>query len=576
MNLLIDPWIKLRRKSGESEFFCPSDIGLSNDPIVAVDWNRPDFTAATHEFLIGLLQATFAPKNEKVWIEKYLKPPTSDELQEAFAKHTDAFNLDGDGERFMQDRTAEGLKKDDWVEVRQLLVDSPGDNTLKNNADLFVKRSDGGLSYPALAIALYTLQTYAPSGGQGHRTSLRGGGPLTTILVAPDTVRKPIEGEQPEHTTLWHTLWLNVLPLDVIEQMYRTEIEPDIKTIYPWMKPVRVSKEPTAVTTQSHMHPVMMYFGMPRRIFVDFETATSEQRCSIQPEARGKTVLKYSMLNYGENYPSHEWQHPLSPYYQDKEQLLPDHPQPGGVKWKHWLGCVVPSTDPKSGRKPARVIEYFRNTRINIHPDKKWSGWSNLRVRAFGYDMKNKEARCWYEGTMPVIIRAIEEEAESNYRMKKMYSTIENLVASADVAVRQLCDCIGRTLEEKSDRSKSYVIPYEAQFWTQTETQFYEKLKQIAELLLTDSSSPESIENFDADIQKISSDWCVLLERSTIQIFEGFASSYLTGEMQTKRLYEQFGELKTWLPLNLRKTLELTKEEVKESKNKRKKKEVVS
>nr|WP_231886596.1 type I-E CRISPR-associated protein Cse1/CasA [Methylomonas methanica] len=49
------------------------------------------------------------------------------------------------------------------------------------------------------ATALFTLQTNAPSGGVGHRVGLRGGGPLTTLVLP-----------KASQTTLWQKLWLNV------------------------------------------------------------------------------------------------------------------------------------------------------------------------------------------------------------------------------------------------------------------------------------------------------------------------------------------------------------------------------
>ncbi|WP_239500552.1 type I-E CRISPR-associated protein Cse1/CasA, partial [Streptococcus pneumoniae] len=50
------------------------------------------------------------------------------------------------------------------------------------------------------------LQTYAPSGGAGHRTSLRGGGPLTTLL-APARKGRAV-------ATLWDRVWTNVPDAD--------------------------------------------------------------------------------------------------------------------------------------------------------------------------------------------------------------------------------------------------------------------------------------------------------------------------------------------------------------------------
>ena len=74
----------------------------------------------------------------------------------------------------------EALDCEPWP-VSRLLIEAPGENTEKENKDLFQKRGQTpSLGLPAAAMALFTLQIYASSGGDGHRTSLRGGGPLTT------------------------------------------------------------------------------------------------------------------------------------------------------------------------------------------------------------------------------------------------------------------------------------------------------------------------------------------------------------------------------------------------------------
>ena len=88
------------------------------------------------------------------------------------------------------------------VPVSSLLMEMPGAQTLKDNADHFVKRGGASvLSRSGAAIALLTLQTSAPSGGAGHRTSLRGGGPATTLVIPRRKDKSP---------TLWQILWANV------------------------------------------------------------------------------------------------------------------------------------------------------------------------------------------------------------------------------------------------------------------------------------------------------------------------------------------------------------------------------
>ena len=138
------------------------------------------------------------------------------------------------------------------------LLETPTDNTLKNNADHFVKdRTENAFSLPVAAQALIALQMNAPSGGKGHRTSLRGGGPMTTLVTA-DPAR-----EAQRDAPLWRTLWLNVLSARDFEP-----IDFDPALAFPWLAPTRVSTKGTKMETtvvNAHAHPLQAIRGMHRR-----------------------------------------------------------------------------------------------------------------------------------------------------------------------------------------------------------------------------------------------------------------------------------------------------------------------
>jgi CRISPR system Cascade subunit CasA len=199
------------------------------NPFVGCAWPRADFDGAAHEFLIGLLATAAAPTDDEERLAWWEVPPAPEMLQERFAEYADAFFLDGDGARFMQD--ADDLEGAVEVEVGALLIDAPGENTLKKNADLFVKRgSVSVLCRAAAAMALFTLQAYAPSGGEGHRTSLRGGGSLTTSAVA---------GRAGQPPNLWGRLWPNVETRAAIESRGVAGPQPSRERIFPWLAPTR-------------------------------------------------------------------------------------------------------------------------------------------------------------------------------------------------------------------------------------------------------------------------------------------------------------------------------------------------
>ena len=69
-NLIREDWLPVRRADGSSDRIAPWGMvaDLSTNPVVAIDWPRPDFNGATLEFLIGLLATAFAPKDKDEWL----------------------------------------------------------------------------------------------------------------------------------------------------------------------------------------------------------------------------------------------------------------------------------------------------------------------------------------------------------------------------------------------------------------------------------------------------------------------------------------------------------------------------
>lgn len=381
-NLLEDGWIPIRRQSGLCEQIAPWQITEKDDPIVAIDAPRPDFNGALLQFLIGLLQTVLAPVDEGEWLDRLENPPAPASLKDDFAKYQPVFNLDAKTGSFMQD--FDDLGEVSVNGIGDLLIDSPGGNAVKENKDHFVKR--GGIDQlctSCVVTALYTLQTNAPSGGQGHRTSLRGGGPLTTLVKPDENSGLPND--------LWHSVWLNVLSKPGIERRVANRDKTALADIFPWMAATRTSETITGQeTTPLDASPLQMYWGMPRRIKIDWQHKLDGGECHICNRQTDVLVTQYKTKNYGTNYTG-AWQHPLSPYGLFKEELLPKHPQPGGFSYQHWLGWVD-STDTQFN---ALAVERYK--RLSYE----WQ--EQLLLHVFGYDMDNMKPRCWYETTYPLI-----------------------------------------------------------------------------------------------------------------------------------------------------------------------------
>ena len=138
-SLINAAWLPVRRRSGAVEHIQPWRVtdGIGEDPFVAFAWPRPDFNGAAHEFLIGLLSTAAAPGDDEEWEDWWQSPPAPEILEERYARIAHAFDLDGPGPRFLQD--LDPLESAEDKEIAALLIDAPGAQTLRHNADLFVK-----------------------------------------------------------------------------------------------------------------------------------------------------------------------------------------------------------------------------------------------------------------------------------------------------------------------------------------------------------------------------------------------------------------------------------------------------
>lgn len=492
-NLIDAPWLPVRRRSGTIERIPPWRIndGLAEDPFVAFAWPRPDFDGAAHEFMIGLLSTAAAPENDSEWEGWWSCPPTPDVLERKFAPLAPAFCVDGPGPRFMQD--LDPLDDADDREVATLLIDAPGAQTLRNNADLFVKRGNAPvLCRAAAAMALYTLNSYAPSGGQGHRTSLRGGGPMTTLVVA--------DHDSYGHT-LWGRLWPNVETREQIEDR-ATDAYPkdDIASMFPWLVATRVSnpKAGGRETTQVDIHPLQVYWGMPRRIRLLFEEGR-KRTCSLTDETDQAVITHYRTKNYGIQYFAEGFEHPLTPYYRNKSggAKLPFHPNPGGINYRLWPGLVVPSRNKL--RQPAQVIRKWPERGRSV---------STKRFTAYGYDMDNMKARDWVEGEWPLWLFA---DKDLNELFAKF---IGQITAGSDTVSWSLMSAVKSALHDSpSDARGDYGFIAE-RFFRETESQFYDAVREATTLVTQDVDDPTL---------KARISWMSIMTTAALHLFDEYA-----------------------------------------------------
>jgi len=455
MNLIFDPWIPVRRADG----LPPTRIApwqltedMQDNPILAIASPRPDFDGALTQFLIGLLQTTCTP-DAITWLMWRKAPPGPEELKKRFESVAHAFALEGE-KAFMQDYTPSQLDKS--FAISSMLIGSPPEDS---ETDLFIKQdSVKNLCPNCVAAALFSIQTDSPEGGRGYRTGLRGGGPLTTLVLG---------------NSLWETCWLNVL--EKSRYFDGSEMEKTAEhDRFPWFAPTRTSEEkpPAGVTSPANVHPDQQFWSMPRRIRLQAEKCETTA-CDICGEPVQRIYRVFLTRHHGVNYDGFE--HPLSPYYTKDEARLPVHPQPGGIGYRNWLGLVENSID--NQKRPARVVQQYR-TRI-LQDGILW---------AFGYDMKSNKARCWYDARMPIL--AMPDEIEDSFK-----ELAARLVNSADKVAGDLKRFLKEALfGESTLRGDLNFV--QRDFWEATETAFYDHLRQLRDTLPKDSYAYPVLESW--------------------------------------------------------------------------------
>ena len=480
MNLITDKWIPVLRQDGPDKI-APCQIVEPENRVIEINAPRPDFQGALYQFLIGLLQTAFAPEDEEEWQEYWEEIPDPEKLKKALddEKILKAFELyNPDGPAFMQDYNLPELAK---TKISSLLIDAPGGKTLKDNLDHFVKRDQiSGLCESCAAIALFALQINAPSGGVGHRVGLRGGGPLTTLVVPSKT-----------DACLWHKIWLNVLNKEEFPGSGTIDA-----SVMPWLGPTRTSETNGVATTPNDVHALQMYWGMPRRIRLEPNAASGT--CDVCGSHAKSLYKSYKTKNYGTNYGG-AWVHPLTPYRFDENHENPPismKGQQGGLGYRYWLSLAF--QDSETGFKAATVVGFFNNER-----GPGFLGSQAASLWCFGYDMDNMKARCWYDTRFPLFL------LDDNQRENLVFWAGE-LIGTAREVVKILRSALKSAWFKRPGDVKGDMSNIDRQFWETTEPKFFELLDNMAKL-------PGEIRMAPPEIYLT---WFKTLEKAMFELFE--------------------------------------------------------
>ncbi|WP_330982871.1 MULTISPECIES: type I-E CRISPR-associated protein Cse1/CasA [Enterobacterales] len=431
MDLITERWLPVTLTSGEQIKISLSELLADN--IVDAAYPRADFQGAAWQMLIGIMQCTVAPEDRGEWKSVWKKGIDESQWKKALGVISSALQFGEQKPSFLQSFDALDCEAGP---VSGLLIDAPGGNALKLNKDHFVKRGNTDRICPHCAVmALFTVQTNSPAGGAGFRVGMRGGGPLTTLVVPQDEASVP----------LWKKLWLNVL----VQETALTTAQ--LPLIFPWLAATRTSEKPGNSVTPDNAHPLQAYWGMPRRIELDF-SSTEPGRCSLCGETHDNLLIQMRGKNYGVQYDS--WRHPFSPYRAALKD--PSAPwlalkgQPGGLSYKDWMGLLWDSEDNYNKTQPAKVVRAASRV-------------SDTHLWCFAYDMDNAKARCWYQHRIPMINTSVPE---------LFNGVMTSVISTASDALFVLKKALKSAMFDAPSEAKVDFSMREIAFWQETEPAF--------------------------------------------------------------------------------------------------------
>ncbi len=232
MNLLEDAWIPVRANGGTGPFRQISyEELLCGDGNWQVSLPRDDLEMACVQLLICMTQVIFLPRDDREMRDRHDAPLDSESYTKAIVPYRAWFDLNHPVHPFMQTRGVKGGP----TSVQKLLPGMPEKTSTAPSAHCFFNEVDE-VEYASgaiAAIALFNQASNSPSFGGGFKGSLRGGSPITTLVVGDD---------------LRGTMWRNVLTRERVHEQL-PGYEPDPARDKPtWVEPIKRDQKIAAMT----------------------------------------------------------------------------------------------------------------------------------------------------------------------------------------------------------------------------------------------------------------------------------------------------------------------------------------
>ncbi len=353
MNLLTDPWIPVREEGVFRHLRLRELLCSEGDRRLSLP--RDDMEMTALQMIVCLVQVIFMPADADELKMHIASPMDEADYDTAVEPFVEWFDLVHPDHPFMQVR---GVKAQHITGIQKLFVGLPegSGHTFFNTASEVTKACAS-----CTAIAIFNQASNSPSFGGGFKEGLRGGTPVTTLVVG-DSLRE--------------TIWFNVL-----NKEYIVTLLPwihDVKDMPVWVQPIESGKD------------IPVYdIGLLRGLFwqpvhVELDSSYGMGRCDVCASKElslyggfKKEKFRFNVIGI--------WPHPHSPRYWNvkggdrKERFLSFTTV--APTWTKLNEILVWNVSDKEGHIPAPVLDHY----CKVFAPGRW-----LHLSVGGY--RNKQA----------------------------------------------------------------------------------------------------------------------------------------------------------------------------------------
>jgi CRISPR type I-E-associated protein CasA/Cse1 len=461
MNVLLDSWIPVTDAHGLQSRIAP--VELPGSGAMRVAHPRADHCALLTELLVCIFQTLAAPRDERQKLA-YLNGtdrPDADTMR----AHAAAFELFGDGPRFLQTRQTPG----ESVSASYFAFEAPTGHTLTTNRDFFVSREAIRSVCPqCAATGLFLCQSHARMGGSGYRGGPRGTSALTALL---------------EGRSLWQTVCLNLLTPEQFANFSNVRA-PTRTPSFPWLShPSGFERAPD----WDDLGPYGVLWWTPVALRLNESENPHGLPCGLCGEIRGVHVTSVAkdatpVVPQGVvRHPHTGWREP-APAGDSNPAAKRHRPGPlpvevpaEGFTAQTWSALVL-------GERLVRSLA----APLHLHADA-WQVCAQLRM--FGPATENNPLLKWLDTTAPMVFAKNDHEREL---LRDAASHLLNLASRAAAVLRsQLGPRIKIGTRRMPVPLAQPVSSLVASLWDSASTRFLAVITQLenGELLEEDARS---------------------------------------------------------------------------------------